>query len=261
MMFIILSIFAGFVLTVVPVYLWKRFSAKWKMPKGLFLKAGLSLLVLEIFHISVRESALSYWPGFFDINLFLQALILGIMSGLFFELGRFFVLDKIFKKVRSYKEGVYFAMGWSGVVSTATGIIIIAGAIVIYLIMNTSDISTIFPQASENELKQIMDYQKQALEMNPLFGLAPIVERFAFLALDIFLTLVILSGFGRGVVQYVWLSVFFRAIFVVVLFVVSQLGELAMVSAFIVFGALLFYLVWKMKEKGFLGMMDQNKKN
>ena len=75
------------------------------------------------------------------------------------------------------------------------------------------------------------------------------------------MTLVILAGFARGVVQYVWLSVFFRTIFVGTLFVATQFGELAMVGAFVVLGVLLFYLVWKMKGKGFLGMVGLDSKN
>lgn len=204
----------------------RRFRKEWKMPKGLFLRAGLALLVIELFHFSVMDSALSRWQELFlSQHVVVQALLFGLMAGLFFELGRFFVLDKLFKHVRSQKEGLYFAMGWRGVEMFAFGFLIVAGSYGIYLLATTPDLATLYPDASTTELQQLGEYKGVAEDLYgtfPLYGLTPLVEYGALLLLDMFLTLVVLLRFTRGSNRYVWLAVLVHGLFAAALFTAQQ---------------------------------------
>lgn len=226
MNFLVFSAISGVVLVVAPLYLVRRFRREWKMPQGMFLKAGLVLLTIELFHFSVMDSAISVWPQFLDLHVVWQSIILGLSAGLFFELGRFLVLDKLFQKVRNVKQGLYFALCWNGLETVILGVLMMMGSYGIYLLATTSDITTLFPDASMNELEQTKVYQEQAFEilgMFPLYGLTPLLERAALLLLDMVLTLVMLLRFQQGGNPFVWFAVLGRTVFTALIFASQQL--------------------------------------
>lgn len=251
MFFLVFSVISGVALIGAPIYLFKRFKKEWKMPDKLFLRAGFVLLLIELFHLSVLDSGISHWPTFANLHFVWQALILGLFSGLVFELGRFFALDKLFKKVRKYKDGMYFSLGWNGVGTFFLGVILILGSIGLYALLASPDLATLFPDASADELEQLREYKQQAndvMQMNPLFGLTPIIERASILALDMLLTLIILLGFFRGTFSYVWISVLVRTLFITLVYIGHQIDPLLSVGIFIVLGALCTYGTIRIKE-------------
>lgn len=242
MTFLIFSAISGAVLVAVPLYLARRFRREWKMPKRMFLKAGLVLLTIELFHFSVMDSAISNWPQFLDLHFVVQALILGLFAGLFFELGRFFALDKLFPDVRNEKRALYFALGWNGVETILYGALIILGSYGIYLLTTTADVAILFPDASLSELDQARQYQEQGLELVrsfPLYGLSPLLERAAILLLDLFLTLVMLLRFTKGDNRYVWLAVGIRSLVIALLFCAGQFEPYISLATYVVLGGAL----------------------
>lgn len=244
MNFLLFSAISGAILVATPLYFVRKFRREWKMPKGMFLKAGLALLTIELFHFSVMDSAIATWPQFLDLHFVWQAIILGLSAGLFFELGRFFVLDKLFQKVRDVKRALYFALSWNGLETILFGALMVIGSYGIYLLATTSDITLLFPDASLSELDQAKLYQEQAFElfgMFPLYGLTPLLERAVLLLLDLVLTLLVLMRFQKGENRFVWFAVLGRTVFTALLFASQQFDPLVSIAVLVVLGVGLFF--------------------
>lgn len=251
MTFLVFSALSGVALVAVPIFLVRRFRREWEMPKRLFLKAGLSLLTIELFHFSVMDSAISNWPQFLDFHFVLQALILGVVAGLFFELGRFFVLDKLFPHVRDEKSALYFGLSWNSLETILYGVLLIVGSYGIYLLATTSDVNVLFPDASVSELQEARMYQEQSLELVgsfPLYGLSPLLERAVLLLLDLFLTLVMLQRFTKGENRFVWLAVLGRALFTALIFMAAQFEPYVSLAVFAAIGAGLLFGLRKIQS-------------
>lgn len=252
MTFLILSCLCGLVLAVTPFWLARFLRAKWKMPKGLFLKAGFALLVIEVIQLAAVGNATSIWPGIvLEWPPYLQAVVFGVLTGLFTELGRFLVLDKMMKKVRDLKEGIYFGLGWSGVSTALIGLIMILGAIGMIVFTTGGDLSARFPEASKADLEQLRTFQKQAEDLmqgNPVFALAPVLERAATGVIDAALTLLILLCYQKVDMKYVWAAVGVRAVFAGLLIYAASLNNLLAEAVFLLCGVLALLLLRQIKN-------------
>ncbi len=251
MTFLVLSFVAGLALTIGPLYAARKLRARWKLPRGLFIKSGLALLIIEIVHMAAIGNASSLWPQIMDWPEYFQAVVFGLASGLFLELGRFLVLDKMMKNVRQYREGLYFGLGWSGVETILLGIIIMIAVFGMQMIGTGTDVADRMPGATKEQVQQLQDFQKQAADLmngNPLVGLAPILERGCLLVIDIAMTILILAGFARGTTAYTWAAVGFRSLFTGSLLYVSSLNMLAGESLFIVFALAAYFIIRQSKS-------------
>ena len=238
-------------LIAVPVYIVRRFRGPWKMPEKLFSRAGLCLIVIEIFHYSVMSQVLSMWTDFPSLPLIVQSAFLGLAAGLFFELGRFLVLDKLFSSVRSYKDAVYFGLGWNGVETFIVGLLLIVAVFGINMLVTTDDVTSIYPDADKTQIEQIELFRASAIKMvndEPYMGIVPVVERGTFMLMDVALTLIILFGFSRGTNVYAWYSVLFRAAFVGAVFAAQKINPLAGELMFLIFAAAAYAVIWRMKQ-------------
>lgn len=250
MLFIVLSVIAGFVLMVAAVYSCRRFRKEWSMPRGLYLRAGMALIMLEIFHFAMMDGVINMWPEFENLDLLLQALIIGTVMGIFFEFGRFMFLDKLFKGVRLEKEGLYFALGWNGVATFLIGFLIALGSVGMYILISTDDLSGYFAGANSEEMEQALIMQEEIKDLTTSYsfiGLSPLIERGALLVLDMALTLLILLYFMGGSSIVVWQAAFVRAISMAAIYAASKvnlyLGELL----FIIVGIVAYLLLRKVR--------------
>lgn len=246
MTFLILAAISGVILTIAPVAIARRLKARWNMPPKMFFRAGIFLLVIEIFHMAVTANGTTAFPQFFALPEAAQALILGIIAGLFYELGRYVALDRFFRNVRSSKEAIYFGLGWSGVGTILFGILNLLGAFAIYTLANTTDLAGTFASAAPKDLEQLKVFQEQGMQLingNPLLALAPILERLSLGLIDIAMTLVMIICFQRGDTKYAWAAVAFRVLFVSSLYVVTNYNTAAGELVFAAFAAISFYII------------------
>jgi uncharacterized membrane protein YhfC len=246
MIFLILAAVSGVILIVAPVAVARMLKARWKMPDKMFFRAGLFLLVIEIFHMAVVGNGTSAFPQFFAMPTAVQALILGLLAGLFYELGRYVAMDRFFRNVRDRKEAIYFGLGFSGLETIMFGILLFIGTFAIYTLANTSDLAASFSTASPKDLEQLKAFQEQALQLvngNPLLALAPVLERLSLGLIDIAMTLVMILCFQRGDTKYAWAAVAFRVLFVSSLYIVSNYNTAAGELVFAAFAAISFYII------------------
>ncbi len=215
MIYLVLFILTGLVLILGTRYLAVRARKRFGVEKGLFLKIGLIPIIIALFHAAVLDGALSYWPDFNSQNVLIQGFALGLFAALFYELGRFFVLDKMFK-VRSRDKAIYFGIAWSGVTAIILGIAALIGAYGIWVMLGPVETGQLFAGADSaqlNTLSQFREFIVNEASNTPLMGLAPIFQRGSLLILDVMLTMVIVFGLTIGSSAYVWYAIMAHTIY------------------------------------------------
>lgn len=245
MTFLVVAGVSGVVLMVASVVIARYFRAKWKMERGLFWRAGLALLVIEIFYFAVIDGFLSWYPEFLNMHIVLQALIIGVTGGLFYELGRFFVLDKLFKKVRGFKEGIYFGLGWSGVATFVVGFFTVILAIGVSLIISADDVTELMPDVTPEQAEEYKALANRFVEGDFWLGIEPLLNRGLHFVLDVVMTLVILYGFMAGTTMFVWVAAGYHALFITALFIAGDAGGVPIVVTLLAFLALTIFFFKK----------------
>lgn len=245
MTFLILSAVSGFVLVILPIIAVGILRKRWALPKGIFIKAGIAALFVEIIHAAVLGNGSAMWPQIFDLPVYVTALILGVVGGLFTELGRFLVLDKMMKKVRDFREGVSFGFGWGGVQTVLYGIVVMLGVAGMYVIAGVSDISAMMPDADKDELAAFTEIQKQAVELmsgNAILGLSPVIERASLISIDIALSLLIIMGLFLGRTSFIWRAVGLRVLVTASIIYLNSIDILLGLAALALFGTAAFLM-------------------
>jgi len=238
MLFTAFTVFSALVLIIIPLSAWLYFAKKWKLGKMLFWKAGLSALIIEIFYLTVLGNAGSILPQYIADSPLPMALLVALSAGLFMELGRFLVLDKVFKKMRTFREGLYFALGWGGVETILIGFFLLISIMGMQVLVHTDNIAVYFPDASSQEIAQMKEVQVKSGELingNPLVALSPLAERGARMALDLSLTVLVLLSLATGLTKYTWGAVALRTL---ITFVVVYAGAFSQLAGDFIFVAL-----------------------
>lgn len=212
-MFLVLLFLASVVSAVVPVLLFKNLSLRWHLPRSIFWKAGFAGLVIGTIVAGVMLNLDSVFPNFQNSSDLLYAVILGVVSGLFSELGKFLMLDRFMPKVRDYHSGVFFGLGWGGLGIMLMGIFFAIGVFGMNTLLTTPDITTVLPNAEPEQLELLKESQQQiqVLVQSPWKGLSPLFENSMIILFDIAMTLIILLGLQKARTRYVWLAVLLRS--------------------------------------------------
>jgi len=253
MNFIVFSAVSSVLLIVVPAIVASRFRAKWKMPKRMFVKTGIMLLIVEVFYFTVVSNLISFWPEIETIDPVSRALILGLIAGLFFELGRYVVLDKVMKQVRSWREGIYFGFCWGALETVLLGIILLISVFGMQAISVTPDIAATIPNATTAQIDQLKTLQDETLSLmkqSPFLAFSPVLERASLMVIDIALSLLMILGFYRGTTKFAWGAVFLRTLFMASTIYVGSINVVAGEAVFAVY-AVIFFLFIKQIRKFF----------
>ncbi|MBP7058002.1 YhfC family intramembrane metalloprotease [Candidatus Gracilibacteria bacterium] len=213
MIFIVLSFLIGAGFIFFPIFISRALSKKWMLEKRLFWRAGFYFLLIEFFYLAVMGNLTSLWPAFADSDPLVIALVMGISSGLFFELGRFLVLDKLMKQIRTFKEALFFGFGWRGIEILILGVMLLVSSVGMNYVA-TMDVNKALPDAGTQELVQLRSLKVEAAKMingNPLDAFTPLVQHTAYLAMDLMLSLLVILALIKGETKFVWQAVGLRS--------------------------------------------------
>jgi hypothetical protein len=247
---IIATAISGLILSVIPLVLVKLLRERFHIRQSLFWKVGLWFLLIQMFQIVILGNLTDYFPGIKNLPDIVAALIYGLFIGLFVELCRYVLLDKIFAQIRSYKESIYFGFCWAALTTVIIGFALFFGSFGLNTVANTDDLSTLVGSTTPDDLEQASVFQAQAKELlaqPAIYGFAPLVERSAFLLFDIALTVLIVLGMNKGQTSYAWVAVLSRASVNSFFYGIAGLNELLTVLALIVVGGLSFAFIYKMR--------------
>jgi len=248
---IIATAVSGFVLSVAPLVLVKSLRDRFKIEQSLFLKVGLWFLLIQMFQIVVLGNLSDYFPGLKTLSDILLALIYGLFVGLFVELCRYVLLDRVFKNIRSYKEAVYFGCCWAALTAVIIGFVLFVGSFGLNTVANTNDLSTLVGSTTPDDLEQASIFQAQAKELlaqPAMYGFIPLVERSAFLLFDIALSVLMVLGMNKGVTSYAWAAVFARAAVTSCFYIISGMNEIVPVVLLFMLGSLSLLFVYKVRH-------------
>jgi len=189
------------------------------------------------------------FPAFDQLPIWLEALILGFVSGLFMELGKFLVLDRLMPMIRSRESGLLFGLGWSGVSFIFLGLILAFGVFGMQNLATTTDINSVVPNADSDQIQFLQASQQQIQELaagSPFKAFTPLMESTATIILDMGLVLLIILGFNKKQTRFTWFAVGIRTALSAALIYASQIDgfpiEIVFAGWILVGGLLIFYL-------------------
>ena len=248
---IIATAISGLILSVIPIVLVKLFRERFHIQRSLFWKVGLWFLLIQMFQIVILGNLSDYFPGIKNLPDIVSALIYGLFIGLFVELCRYVLLDKIFTFIRSYKEAIYFGFCWAALTTVIIGFALFFGSFGLHTVANTDDLSTLVGSTTPDDLEQASMFQAQAKELlaqPAIYGFIPLVERGAFILFDIALTVLIVLGMSKGQTSYAWAAVFARAAVNSCFYTISGMNEIIPVALLVVVGSLSLIFIHKMSS-------------
>lgn len=245
MNFLLVTGSAGILFIFTPLYLARHFSSKFKLPGKIFLKAGFISLAVSFFHFAVVENIVSIWPQISSLILPVKALFFGFLGALFFELGRFVILDKIMKTIRSCKEAIFFSFGWTGSETLFFGLIMFLGVFAIHMLVSQPDIAGLFPNLPVQELEQMkkLKFTAEELIKSPFwFAFSPLFQQASQIVVDVFLTLLVVWGLKQEKMIYIWGAIAFKSFFMASFIYLNNLTMLTKETIFLfqIFNAVFF---------------------
>jgi uncharacterized membrane protein YhfC len=96
---------------VLPILLWIYFTRKFALSWKLVLAGGLTFIASQVLHIPLVIAMGSFLQS---VSLLINAIILGLLAGIFEETGRYILFKSILKNTRSWKEGILVGLGHGG---------------------------------------------------------------------------------------------------------------------------------------------------
>jgi uncharacterized membrane protein YhfC len=191
------------------LYVTRRFSLPWK----LIFAGGLTFIVSQIFHIPFLYGltamftsrilpAIPYaWATLFN------AVVLGLLAGIFEETARWILFKFILKGVRTWEEGIVVGSGYGGTEAIIIGALMVA-TLINMLVMRSADLSTMVPPAQLDLLqKQVAGFWSTPW---PVPFLA-FLERAFTICLQISLTIMVLYSVAYKKPAWFWIALFWHA--------------------------------------------------
>lgn len=237
---IILPILLGF-------YVTRKFKLSWK----LILAGALTFIASQVLHIPLvygmtaafQNGTLPAIPEAWALTF--NAVVLGLLAGIFEETARYILYKFILKKTSTWEEGVVVGVGHGGVEALAIGVLA-ALAFVNMLIYKNMDMSTvpgISPDQVELARQQVEAYWSAAGYM-PFLGL---IERVFAVCLHLSLSVMVLYSIAAKKPIWFWLALLWHAIVdAAAVFLIQKIGAVgleAVVGVMALFSlGILFYL-------------------
>lgn len=235
--------FLGMIL--LPILLWVYFTRRFALSWKLVLAGGLTFIASQVLHI----------PLVFGIGSFLQnlplianAIILGLLAGIFEETARYILFKFILKNARSWKEGILVGLGHGGIEALFLGILAAIGFITM-IGYRTIDLSTV-PGIPADQF-ELARQQVEAYWSAPWYmALMGFVERIFAICLHVSLSAMVLYAVVYRRPIWFWLALLWHALVdAVAVYVVQEVGILAVEGIVAVFAVISMGLVWRMRQQ------------
>jgi uncharacterized membrane protein YhfC len=181
-------------------------------------------------------------------SLFVNAIILGLLAGIFEETARYILFQFILKNTRSWKEGILVGLGHGGVEALFLGIFA-ALTLINMVAYRNIDLSTV-PSIPADQLA-LAQQQVGAYWSAPWYmALLGFVERIFAICLHVSLSIMVLYAVVYRKPAWFWLSLLWHAfVDAVAVYVGQEVGVLAVEGIVAVFAILSLWIVLRMRGK------------
>ncbi len=228
----------------------KKFGLSWRV----FGLGALFFIVVQVFHVPLV--ILTQTPLYFaalpfgtTAALAVLALYLGLMAGLFEEVGRYLVYRYLFRRQEiplTRENGLLFGTGWGGVESMIVALVVLAG-MVSYILLTGDGGAIPLP---DDPLPQAEIEALQAL--TPLDILPGLAERMMTITLHIAWSLMVLAAVVYGKKALLALAILWHAaVDAAAVYLVPTQGILVTEGVIFLFAVLaLAYIFWEWRRMG-----------
>lgn len=218
---------AGLLEVVFPValgfWLVKRFKVSW----GVFAFGALFFVLVQVLHIPVvlgTQPALMAWLGQLGFgqtaNFAVLGIFLGILAGLFEEVGRFLVFKYFFKRKNielNKKNALMLGAGWGGIEAIAVGLIVL---LTMFSYMSAVPLTeqgiadlnvSVGGVLSAGDAEAIKEQNEALLNLAPWEPFLGLAERLMTVTLHIAWTLMVLAAVVTGRKKMLLLAILMHA--------------------------------------------------
>ena len=230
---------------ILPIFLWIYFTRKFALAWKLVLAGALTFIASQILHIPLVFGMNSFLQG---LPLLVNAILLGLLAGIFEEMARYILFRFLLKNTRSWKEGILVGLGHGGVEAVLLGILAAVGFITM-IGYRTIDLSTV-PSIPADQL-ELARQQVQAYWSAPWYmALMGFVERIFAICLHVSLSVMVLYAIVDGKPVWFWLALLWHAfVDAVAVYAGQQVSILAVEGMVAVFAIISLWVVLSMKGK------------
>lgn len=226
---------------IMPIILWVYFTRKFALAWRLVFAGGLTFIASQVLHIPLVIGMGSFLQS---TSLIVNAIVLGLLAGIFEETARYILFKFILKNIKSWKEGVLVGLGHGGTEAFLLGILAAIGFVnmVIYQNVDLSTVPSIPPEQLELAKQQVAAYWSVPWYM----ALVGFVERIFAVCLHVSLSIMVLYAIAYRRPLWFWLALLWHALVdAVAVYVGQEVGLLAaegivavsaMISLWIIFG-------------------------
>ncbi|MCT8336365.1 YhfC family intramembrane metalloprotease [Methanoculleus sp. Afa-1] len=228
----------------------KKFGLSWRV----FGLGALFFIVVQVFHapfVILTQNPLysALLPFGTTAALAVLALYLGLMAGLFEEVGRYLVYRYLFRRREiplTRENGLLFGTGWGGVESMIVALVVLAG-MASYILL-TGDGGAI-PLPDDPAVQVQVDALRALTPLDILPGLA---ERMMTITLHIAWSLMVLAAVVYGKKALLALAVLWHAaVDAAAVYLVQTHGILVTEGVIFLFAVLaLAYILWEWRRMG-----------
>jgi uncharacterized membrane protein YhfC len=232
--------FAGMIL--LPVAAWIIFTRKLDLSWKLVLAGGLTFIASQIPHIPLVAALGSWMAG---NSLLINAIILGLLAGIFEETARYILFKFILKNTRTWQAGVLVGLGHGGTEALILGLL--SGAtfatMLAYRTLDLSTVPSIPAEQVELAKQQVAAYWSMPVYM-PLLGFA---ERIFAMSLHVCLSVMVLLAITTNKPIWFWVALLWHALVDAVAVYASQyispLGVEGLVAVFAIISVVLVFFL------------------
>ena len=228
-----------------PIGLWIYFKRRFALPWKLVVAGALTFIAAQILHIPLvfgLNSVLQSLP------LLVNAIILGLLAGLFEETARYILFKFILKNIKSWREGVLVGLGHGGIEAILLGILAAIGFATMVGYRNL-DLSTL-PSIPADQLA-LARQQVEAYWSAPWYiALMGFTERIFAICLHVSLSVMVLYAIVYSKPLWFWLALLWHAfVDAVAVYAIQEVGILAVEGMVAVFAIISLWIVWTLRGK------------
>lgn len=230
--------FLGMIL--LPIAAWIYFRRRLSLPWKLILAGGLTFIASQVLHVPLVLGMGSFLQ---TTPLWVNAVILGLLAGIFEETARYILFKFILKRSRTWKEGVLVGLGHGGTEAVILGILA-ALAFVNMTVYRNIDLSTV-PSIPAEQLELAKEQVAAYWSAAPYVALLGFVERIFAMCLHLSLSVMVLYAIAYNRPLWFWLALLWHAFVDAVAVYLAQsldalavegiIGVMALISLWILF--------------------------
>jgi uncharacterized membrane protein YhfC len=193
----------------------KKFKLTFKDFRKLFIAGALTFIASQVLHIPLvyglttmfKNGTLPSPPE--SWTLIFNAVLLGLLAGIFEETARYILFKYIMKNSHEWKDGIIIGLGHGGIEAILLGILAITTLAQMIAMQDTTAISALGLPADQLVIvkTQVAAYWAQST-VTPLFGF---FERISAISLHIGLSVLVMYSIVSGQRKWFWFALLWHA--------------------------------------------------